>query len=429
MGQKSGVMTFFLFPGEQRCPLDEVILPGLFVGLALVASTSTTGPQLGSEGPPYEISALPVVAFDSSSGLGLGMIANIAHFEGDIRPYDWRLRGQGYISIQDGPNGESEYPLQHHYLTLDLPQLFMPDVRGRVIARYRRRSNAGFFGLGNQTQEEALPPQIQQSPEKAFRYYQYDLGYAELSFSLRLELSERIDAFADIKSWFVEVNPYPDSLLAMMSSSSDLVGINTHGVGRVSVGALYDTRDDETSPRFGVFHEASIRGAKNIGIAGSYAGVNLTGRGYYSLYEEYLVLAGRLMFDALAGDAPLYELARHGGLYESLALGDSAGIRGVPNGRYHGKLKVLGNLELRSKLIHYSLLGTNNSIGALVFVDFGRVWSDWNASTESDERGLGLKQGYGGGLRIQFGRTFVIRVDSAWSPDGRGFYVNVNHIF
>ena len=413
-------------------------LSRLFIGVSLISSflvyatlcSTLTGENIqANKGPPYEIGIIPVVAYDSSSGTGFGLISNLAHFTDGLRPYDWRLRFQTYTTVKDGPGGESEFPLQHHYLKLDMPDFLSPDLRGRLVTRYRRRTNAGFFGLGNRTELEDIPLKIKEQPEGAFRYNQYDVEYAELSFGLRYNFSEDFDVFGDIKSWYAEVRPYAESLLASMTNEPTIIGIGRHGVGRMSLGVLYDSRDNETTPTRGFFHELSIRVAKNIALEGFYSGVNFTARAYYSLYREYLVIAGRVMLDGLTGDAPLYILGRHGGLYEGLALGDSDTLRGIPNGRYHGKFKGIANLELRSKVFHYSLFGTRNSIGFLVFADSGRVWADWSKQVDLDGEGLGLKYGLGGGLRLQFGRTFIVRADTAWSTDGRGTYINVNHIF
>jgi hypothetical protein len=65
------------------------------------------------------------------------------------------------------------------------------------------------------------------------------------------------------------------------------------------------------------------------------------------------------------------------------------------------------------------------------FFDTGRTWADYRALTHLDGEGLGLKIGAGGGLRLQWGETFLIRVDPAWSPDADpvGFYVDINHAF
>jgi outer membrane protein assembly factor BamA len=390
----------------------------------LITASSTESAD--SAGIPYELGLLPVVAYDSSTGLGFGVISNLAHFKDGIRPYDWRLRLQAYTTVQEGPDGESEYSVQHHYLKLDMPQLLTKRLRGIALARYRRRANAGYFGLGNDS--KSITP-AQSDTEASFRYHQYDIQYGELSFDLRYKLNAKFDGFGGIKSWLADVSSYPNSLLSQAGSQQDLLGLNRHGVGRLSAGILYDSRDKETAPTLGMFHEISVRGAKNISIDGAYAGVNITGRAYYSLFKEYAVLAGRLMFDGLFGETPLYVLARHGGLEEGLALGDNRSVRGIPNGRYHGKIKTMANLELRSKLFHYKLFGTRNSVGILGFVDAGRVWADWKSQADLDGAGLGLKYGVGGGLRLQFGRTFIVRTDTAWSTDGRGLYVNVNHIF
>jgi hypothetical protein len=37
--------------------------------------------------------------------------------------------------------------------------------------------------------------------------------------------------------------------------------------------------------------------------------------------------------------------------------------------------------------------------------------------------------GFGGGLRLRFGRTLMVRADLGVSADGVGGYVDVGHIF
>jgi hypothetical protein len=46
-------------------------------------------------------------------------------------------------------------------------------------------------------------------------------------------------------------------------------------------------------------------------------------------------------------------------------------------------------------------------------------------------RGWASSNGIGGGLRLQKGRTFVLRADLAWSPDARpiGGYFLAGNIF
>jgi len=92
-------------------------------------------------------------------------------------------------------------------------------------------------------------------------------------------------------------------------------------------------------------------------------------------------------------------------------------VRGVPGQRYYGKIKVLGNLEVRTELASFRALGKHMLFGVVGFADGGRVWADTSPHPELDGNGLGLKYGVGGGLRLQSGSSFVLRADVAWSPD------------
>jgi hypothetical protein len=137
--------------------------------------------------------------------------------------------------------------------------------------------------------------------------------------------------------------------------------------------------------------------------------------------------------DLLVGDPPFYELAKYD---DTSALGGAKGVRGVPAYRYHGKLKVFGNVELRSRLVDFSLFSQRNSFGLVAFADGGRLLADYPYDSELDgvpqaDEGLGLKFGLGGGLRLYGGRSFVVRADVAWSPDARpvGGYLGAGEVF
>jgi hypothetical protein len=82
--------------------------------------------------------------------------------------------------------------------------------------------------------------------------------------------------------------------------------------------------------------------------------------------------------------------------------------------------------------------------GAAAFVDAGRVWADFEGGDVDvlgpdgavDRRPLddglaGFELGVGGGLRLRWGETFIIRLDAAYSPtlDTFGFYIDVGDSF
>jgi outer membrane translocation and assembly module TamA len=139
-------------------------------------------------------------------------------------------------------------------------------------------------------------------------------------------------------------------------------------------------------------------------------------------------VATRAVFDVLMGHVPFYELSR---FEETSALGGLKGVRGVPAQRYYGKVKLFGNLELRARVTEFSLLNKRYVLGMVAFLDGGRLWSDFTPERALDGSGLGLKYGTGAGIRLQEGKTFVIRADLAWSPDARpvGGYLAAGQIF
>ncbi len=181
-------------------------------------------------------------------------------------------------------------------------------------------------------------------------------------------------------------------------------------------GLQVDTRDNETSSHSGTFDSFDVKlspgGTQAFPYRYGEATVNL--RAFVPLGTPRVTLAARVVGDWMFGNVPFYELARFDDTY---ALGGTTGVRGVPAQRYYGKLKAFGNLELRLEVATFRALGKSLTLGVVPFFDAGRLWADTNAHPDLDGRGLGLKYGAGGGLRVQSGSSFVIRLDVAGSPD------------
>jgi hypothetical protein len=133
-------------------------------------------------------------------------------------------------------------------------------------------------------------------------------------------------------------------------------------------------------------------------------------------FGSRVTLAVRGVFDVYVGNPPFYELAKYDNTY---ALGGILGVRGVPAERYYGKVKLLGNAEVRTDVVTFQALGKKLLFGVVAFFDGGRLWADTTAHPELDGTSIGLKYGTGGGLRLQSGEAFVLRADIAWSPDAR----------
>jgi outer membrane protein assembly factor BamA len=213
-----------------------------------------------------------------------------------------------------------------------------------------------------------------------------------------------------------------------------LAGSRKHALHLLEAGLVFDTRDSEIAPTSGQFHQVEARVSPwQTGFHPyRYAELNTTLRFYQpilpGLLPDRLVLALRTIGYFQIGDVPFYELSRFD---ETSALGGAKGVRGIPKNRYYGKRKVFGNVELRARLFNFQVSRGEYQFGLAAFFDGGRVWADVRPAVELDGTGLGLKYGAGGGLRLQKGKTFVLRADLAWSPDARpiGGYFLANHVF
>jgi len=139
-------------------------------------------------------------------------------------------------------------------------------------------------------------------------------------------------------------------------------------------------------------------------------------RGFVPLGDR-VVLAGRLIANFQAGNVPFYDLFQAGPFDMKEMPGGSAGVRGVPVGRYLGPIKLVGNLELREMLVKFAVLGQKFTLGNDVFFDTGRVWSDYSFRSPLDGTGVGLKYGVGAGLYVLWGQAAMLRIEAAYSPD------------
>lgn len=391
--------------------------------------------------PKTEASVLPGAAYDSNLGVGFGLVGDLVRFDPDYAPYKARVAAQVFFYLGGNPSGGVRVTYQHHYLKVDLPGLLDGRLRLRFVGRYRQQINVGYYGIGNASEDLRPWEEIDRdaAPERwavARRRNEYGFKKPEIGAEARLQLTGPLSAYGAARLWWTWVDVVPESKLADDLASADpnlqrfLMAAGRHGVFEAAGGLIVDTRDNEIAPNRGMYHEVSLRGGPTFETQGGYGAVHANARFYATLLEDWVVLAGRVMADALFGRPPFLELSRYGGQWPDYGPGGAVSVRGVPLQRYHGKIKVMGNLEVRTTLIRVKrFLGRSASLGLLGFVDVGRVWADWTPQPGLDGADLGLALGLGGGLRIRWGGAFMVRADVGVSPDGVGVYFDVNHIF
>jgi outer membrane protein assembly factor BamA len=387
-----------------------------FVG-ALVAGAPAAFAQDDEESrPKTEFTPAPLVGGSSDLGVGGGVIASLARVGPKYNPYLYRLE---FVSTTffKSQQGHLKVPYFDNYLDLEIPDLVKGRMKLELRAAYTREATLKYYGIGDAAK---LPSHADLDDP----FYEYDRIHPEFSAKLR----ERIIGALAIDLWLTftynRLDVPADTLLAEDAHSSNAVVRNLittfapHSVATFSYGVEWDTRDNEVSPTKGQWETARVDLSP-----GGYGGVpQRWGRAdgavrfFVPVGKDGSALAIHGVGDFLFGDPPFYELSRFD---DTGAFGGPNGVRGIPAQRYHGMVKLFGQVEFRKMLFHFHALGKSNGVEAALFADGGRLWATYHDNPELDGTGVGLKYGLGGGARLVAGTSFVLRGDIAWSPDAR----------
>lgn len=391
--------------------------------IALAQSGSGAGVQ-----GKREMNFFPIVGGDSDVGFGLGQVSDIARLGTTEGTFRWRLEDAAFVTFKIR-DGSLIVPFLDIYALLTVPS-FGPGGRFRLELRpsYTDERTLGYYGMGNAS------PNLADVSEQQREYRRI---HPTLAGRLRMRMLDSFFATAGTsytQSW-LEIPQ--DSLLVQQQSTGSpevcqlLGGFGSHAVELLEVGLEYDTRDNETVTQRGQYHALLARMSPSLGsyLPYQYVQLDFTGRFYTNPIPRWLSVSLRVVGDVFLGTPPFYELARFD---DTPAIGGGKAIRGVPAQRYHGKVKLFENLEARSELFHFTVKNKALILGTALFFDSGRTWTEpFHRHAELDGTGIGLKYGIGGGLRLQEGKTFVVRADLAWSPDAQpiGGYFSAGEIF
>ena len=394
-----------------------------------------------------ETGLAPVVSYDSNLGLGLGALLALTRFDPERDPHRWRLQALALVSTRRTDDGDWQVPAQLYDVRLDLPEIAS---RLRVAARIGLsvQENVNYFGLGSRA------PTYEDRPD---RFHQYErlnpfirgtMRYRIFKFERDNVRFARLEGYAGFEASYSRIALLADSLLrdhATRADSplneddrvlADLVhGTQDHFLLLGTAGLILDLRDNEFHPEKGSFHIVGLRASPGVDASLDYLGLSASTSWFFPVVPRYLVVAARLAGDVIVGRAPFYELSTFGSFQSVQGLGGADSLRGLLLRRFHGKGKVVGNLELRSEFLRFRSSRSPIVLGGLAFADGGRVWADLRPRTFEGRRLDGgpedLQLGLGAGLRLRMGDTFIIRADYGVSPtDGTtGFYVSSNHVF
>jgi hypothetical protein len=364
--------------------------------------------------PRYEPAGFPIIGGNSDIGFQFGAVGTLTRFEEGVRPYRWNMDLLLTASIKSGTEG-TELAQQSYLWQWDLPGMLGGKVRLIPLIYYQRTVNQGYFGLGNAS--SGADPRAAQG-----RNYQFIDNEVRVRQMARIAVGGPFQLVLATTLRGESPTAYDGTQLARDAASKDpdakIYGLRRLGLVMPAVGMIYDTRDFEVYPHRGAFHQVGVKYAQGMPLDADvqYAAFSTNFAWYVPIGNDF-VFATRLATDFQFGHVPFYDLYSGGPFATYDMPGGPSGIRGVPSGRYLGRVKFVGNAELRTLLVDFRLIGTKFRLGGDAFFDTGRVFYDYTFNSRFDGEGLGLKFGTGGGLYLLWGQAALFRVEVAYSPD------------
>lgn len=379
---------------------------------------------LGQDGSNLAFRLVPRVGYNPETSLRLGLLGRLSGYEKSNAQYLWALTldlsGSVLPSLAPG-------------LELDLARLkgFWGEWRLLTSFRFRYLPNEVFAGYGNS--DAVTGSDFARRPSDST----YRKTHARLLST----------AFVPIFKTDGELRPSlraafgvaGESLATGISDTNTALGnpgrlfqLNPFGSSggtwaTVRAGVVFEARDIPAYARKGVVEEiwweesfgglTDVRESRRLTISHK----------HYLPILPHLVWAQRFVFDWLSGNWPFFMAERTGGEKELTAFGGGESLRGITPFRFQGPVKFISSTELRFHLwfMNMHLLKSDWQWELDAFADLGRV-----LSVGETFFGDAWHLGYGGGVRLLWGRDFVISLDLAvYRETFGGVYFGVAQAF
>ena len=382
--------------------------------LLLVAAAASS---LAAQRPSgVEVSGIPALNFDADEGFGYGAVLALYKYEPGSTAYRWTVQPTLFMTTR----GRRDYTL-----FFDSPSTDTRPWRVTAYAGREQQLAAPYYGIGN-----ASPYDAALEAGSTRYYYRYGLDRFRASADVQHTLgrpSLRYLIGGGASSEKMNLTPF--------DSGSTLIQHDMNGrqpaatrTNYVRAGVTWDTRDREIGTTSGTWADLLVqRVDAKLGASWNYTRWTAAAR-HYQPVGGRVTLANRLALQNTIGDAPFYSLAELPTTQKSQdGLGGTSTVRGIPKDRYVGKGMLVSNNELRWRAADFGLIGRPSSLVLSGFADAGRVWSDGvDLSTALRE----LHSGYGGGVRLAFGPSFVISTDVGHSSQSTAaIYIGLGYLF
>jgi outer membrane protein assembly factor BamA len=388
------------------------VLPSLLLSARLAAQVpeqSTPEPVDTSEAldeqatrAPWRTSYFPYLTGGVNDGPVLAF--RVHHFQ--PAEYEDRVTTNAAITGEAGITSRGS-----RYLTVRFraPQLWKK-WRVSALAAAGREARFGYFGIGNNTEENDELV----NPDQPFFYRVRRNRYGgKVEVTRQIQGPWHAALLANVE--WTRFTTLPEPSLFRNDFGTELR--ETDLSSRLAL--IYDSRDNEYNTQRGLLMEVGAQ----VGVGDdSYTRLYSVLRGYLSV-REGTVIAARLAASGMGG-GPTLNARYYLPAWENQVpvLGGQYSHRSFDTGRFAGTHLLLGNLEVRHDLISFGDLG---AVTLLAFVDAGRVFEGESFKLTTKD----VKVGGGGGVGIRILRSSIFAFNVAGGPDGVNYSLGSGWMF
>lgn len=299
----------------------------------------------------YGYTWMPMQAFgfDKDHGMSVGAGFSITKYGFRLNPYASKRQITAKYASQTG-----KFQIKYKGVHYD----FIPGMRLTMdIKTAVPESKPNFFGFGNDTPfDKKLEKQD---------YYRAESKYALFENELSKNIWNGFSLFAGIDYQYLQTELDEDLLITAVNDSG-LYNLRTRvrHTAAISTGIEYDSRDNESAPRSGIFSKAEVAYFPSIlDNKNPFIRLKSTNNIYYSPWKS-LTIALRGNGEYVKGDYPYYY-----GAY----IGGQETLRGYNLNRFAGDQALSGSFEMRWFISRIRIIFPSD-FGLIGLVDVGRVW-------------------------------------------------------
>ncbi len=346
---------------------------------------------------PYGFTGLPILYYSPGTGWNYGGRLQIADY--DRRPYRYKLSIHWVKSTQGK---------RISYLRFKVPHIGGTGFGVSLTASNKRDIRARYYGLSNESENNESLTDSDHVDFVDKDYYHYVLEEPRLIVNLLRHLYGPVTVSLGLGLERTDVDGRGERSYYLEAGTPD--GVVDGTTGFVGLSLRWDTRDDPSIPRRGLFQEWSYENSRNSLLSLFFEQIDFqrytfTDARYFPVSPR-LNIAHRTIVEALKGTVPLYAYGEIGGSRRIKGLGGSDTLRGFDRQRFTDNVRVLTNTEARYHLGHQTAFKQHLELLAILFADSGQV-----APGFSDLHPLDTRLTVGWGLRTYWNEDFVVRAD------------------